>query len=133
MIRKHLIGAIALLLIMGFFSGCGTPEGKDVGEADELTGTFSGPDGYFSFYPEKEVLVSLSEDYLWLLEGKENDHTYGYVFILGNEECSYDKAEAIYLHDGSATFAMINCITEEGKITLLPGGQQILVFERRTD
>ena len=53
-------------------------------------------------------MVCLSDDYLWLLEGQENDQTYGYVFMLGNEEISCDKAEAFYLHDGSDTFAKIN-------------------------
>ncbi len=110
--------------------GCGTPGDKDVGEADELTGAFAGHAGYLSFYPDGEVLVSLSDDYVWLLEGKENDQTYGYVFILGNEEISYDKAEAFCLHDGSDTFAKINCRTETDKIIHLPGDENEAVFER---
>jgi hypothetical protein len=88
---------------------------------------------YLSFYPDKEVLVCLSDDYLWLLEGQENDQTYGYVFILGNEVISYDKAEAFYLQDGSDTFAKINCRTEPDKIILLSGDENEAVFERRTD
>ena len=133
MIKRYFTGALALLLITAILSGCGTSEGKDSGEVDELTCAFAGPDGYLSFYPDKEVLVSLSDDYVWLLEGKENDQTYGYVFILGNEEISYDKAEALYLHDGSDTFAKINCRAETNKIILLPGDENEAVFERRTD
>jgi hypothetical protein len=132
-IKKYFVGAFALLLIASILSSCGTSTGKDVGEAAELADVFAGPAGYLSFYPDKEVLVSLSDDYIWLLEGKENDQTYGYVFILGNEEISYDKAEAFYLHDGSDTFSKINCRTETDKIILLPGDENEAVFERRTD
>jgi hypothetical protein len=78
------------------------------------------------------VLVSESDDYVWLLEGKENDQTYGYVFILGNEEISYDKAEAFYLHDGIDTFAKINCRTETDKIIPRSGDKEA-VFERKSD
>ena len=133
MIKKYLTGAFALLLITAILSGCGTSDEKDSSESDELTGAFAGPAGYLSFYPDGEVLVSLSDDYIWLLEGKENDQTYGYVFILSNKEISFDKAEAFYLRDGSDTFAKINCQTETDKIILLPGKENEAVFERRTD
>ena len=133
MIKKYLTGVFALFLIAAVLGGCGASDGKSVGEANELTGAFAGPAGYLSFYPDKEVLVSLSDDYLWLLEGRENDQTYGYVFILGNEAISYDKAEAFYLHDGSDTFAKINCRTETDKIILFLGDENEAVFERRTN
>lgn len=133
MIKNLCMKILILLSITVVLGGCGTPGDKDVGEADELTGAFAGTAGYLSFYPDGEVLVSLSDDHVWLLEGKENDQTYGYVFILGNEEISYDKAEAFYLHDGSDTFAKINCRTETDKIILLPGNENEAVFERRTD
>lgn len=133
MIKNLCMKIFILLLITVFLGGCGASAGKDAREADELTGAFAGPAGYLSFYPDREVLVSVSDDYIWLLEGKENDQTYGYVFILGNEEISYDKAEAFYLHDGSDTFAKINCRTETDKIILLPGKENEAVFERRTD
>ncbi len=122
-----------MFLIAAILGGCGASDKKDVGEATELADVFAGHAGYLSFYPDKEILVSLSDDYVWLLEGKENDKTYGYVFILGNEEISYDKAEAFYLHDGSNTFAKINCRTETDKIILLPGNENEAVFERRID
>jgi hypothetical protein len=67
------------------------------------------------------------------LNGRENNHTYGYVFILGNEEISYDKAEAFYLHDGNTTFVMISCLTDKDNITLLPGDQRKTAFERQTE
>ncbi|MGI6513970.1 MAG: hypothetical protein ACOX3D_06385 [Syntrophomonadales bacterium] len=133
MIKKYFAGAFALLLIAAILLGCGPSDGKSVGEPEELTGVFAGPAGYLSFYPDKEILVSLSDDYIWLLEGKENDQTYGYVFIHGNEEISYDKAEAIYLHDGKDTFARIICLASKDKIVLLPGNENEAVFERRTD
>ena len=131
--KKYLTGVFALFLIAAVLGGCVASDEKDVGEAAELADVFAGPAGYLSFYPDKEILVSLSDDYVWLLEGKENDKTYGYVFILGNEEISYDKAEAFYLHDGSNTFAKINCRTETDKIILLPGNENEAVFERRID
>jgi hypothetical protein len=133
MIKKFCMKTFILLLITVILGGCGVPDGKDVGEADELTGAFAGPAGYLSFYPDREVLVSLSDDYVWLLEGKENDHTYGYTFILSNEKISYDKAEAFYLNDGKDTFAKINCLTEKNKIVLLPGNENEAVFERKSD
>jgi|LSQX01.3.fsa_nt_gb hypothetical protein len=37
MIKRYFTGALALLLIMAILSGCGTSEGKDSGEVDELT------------------------------------------------------------------------------------------------
>jgi hypothetical protein len=92
--RVHLAGVFALFLMTAVLGGCGTSGGKDAEEATELAGVFAGSAGYLSFYPDQEVLVSLSDDHVWLLKGKENHKTYGYVFILGNEEISYDKAEA---------------------------------------
>lgn len=133
MIKKHLTGVFALFLIAAVLSGCGGSNGKNDGKANDLTGAFVGSAGYLSFYPDKEVLVSLSDDYIWLLEGKENDQTYGYVFILGNEAISYDKAEAFYLHDDNKTFARINCRTETDKIIFLPGNENEAVFERRSN
>lgn len=109
MIKNLCMKIFILLLITLFLGGCGASDEKDARVADELTGAFAGPAGHLSFYPDREVLVSVSDDYVWLLEGKENDQTCGYIFILGNEEISYDKAEAFYLHDGSDTFAKTNC------------------------
>ena len=79
MIKNLCMKILILLSITVVLGGCGAPGDKDVGEADELTGAFAGPAGYLSFYPDGEVLVSLSDDHVWLLEGKENDQTYGYV------------------------------------------------------
>lgn len=134
MIKKSCMRIFFILLITVILGGCGASDGKVVvGEADELTGAFAGPAGYLSFYPDGEVMVSLSDDYIWLLEGKENDQTYGYTFIQGNEKISYDKAEAIYLNDGKDTFAKINCLADKDKIVLLPGHENEAVLERRTD
>ena len=133
MIKKYLTRGFALFLIAVFLGGCGASDEKSIGEASDLRGTFASSAGHLSFYPDKEVLVSLSDDYLGLLEGRENDQIYGYVFILGNEEISYDKAEAFYLHDGSDTFSKIHCRTETDRIILLPGNENEAVFERRSD
>jgi len=92
--KKYLTGVFALFLIAAVLGGCVASDEKDVGEAAELADVFAGPAGYLSFYPDREVLISLSDDYVWLLEGMENDQTYSYVFILGNEEISNGKAEA---------------------------------------
>ena len=133
MCKKVLITAFVFLLITGTLAGCGDKGGKSGETVEELSGAFVGEAGSLSFSEGGKVHVSLENDALRLLEGRENDQTYGYVFILGNEEISYDKAEAFYLHDGSDTFAKINCRTETDKIILLLGDENEAVFERRTN
>lgn len=133
MCKKSLITALVFLLITGTLAGCGDKSGKSGETAEGLSGTFVGEAGSLSFSEGGEVYVSLENDALWILEGRENEQSYGYVFILGNEMVSYDKAEAFYLHDGKDTFARIVCRTEKDKIILRSGDKNEAVFERRAD
>ncbi len=131
--KKALITTLIFLLITGALAGCGDRGGKSEETVEELSGTFVGEAGSLSFSEGGKVHVSLENDALWILEGRENEQTYGYVFILGNEMISYDKAEAFYLHDGRETFARIVCRTEKDKIILRSEDKNEVVFERRTD
>ena len=95
MVNKRLFAGLLLFLITAlFFAGYGKSPGNKDKETvrEELTGSFSGTAGCLSFYQGGSVLVNLSEDYVWLLEKEENNQTYGYVFIHGNEKTTFNKA-----------------------------------------
>lgn len=136
MIKKILTVGLVLALAITLLAGCGESDGGEKQaqkQAEELSGKYSGDGGSLSFYPEGEVLVSFSDDFVWVLNGKENNKTYGYAFVKENEVTSYDKAEYLYLTDGKNSFAFINCIAEKDKITLYPGKSHETVLERVTD
>lgn len=132
MYKKLFTGLLLILMTAVCLAGCGDSSGKTGhGTAWELIGTFCGPAGSLIFYEGGEVLVNLSDDYVWFLEEKENNRVYGYVFIHRNEKSSYDIAEYIFFHDNMDTFAKLNCLVENDKIVLYPGGESEAVFERQ--
>lgn len=96
---------------------------------EDPVGMFTGSSGSLTFLPDKKVTVNVTEDALWVLEGRQNEQTYGYVFILGNAMISYDKAEFFYLHDEKDTFARIVCRVDGDKIILRGEGTEA-VFEK---
>jgi len=120
---------LILVFIILFFAQFMASEKPASSPEKKLTGVFSGTAGSLNFIEERKVSINLSENFAYILNGRENNQTYGYVFILGNEEISYEKAEAFYLNDGSAVFAMISCITKEDSITFLLEDKKTAVFE----
>ncbi|NLZ27338.1 MAG: hypothetical protein GX887_00050 [Firmicutes bacterium] len=124
-----------MLIAVAFLPGCKDPGNKEyfAEYPEELLGSFVGPAGTLCFYPDEEVLVNLSDEYHYLLEGKENNQIYGYVFIRGNEKTSYYESEAFYLHDGKDTFARIDSTADKDKIVFILGNGKKALFERQSD
>ncbi|MEA4816418.1 MAG: hypothetical protein VB120_06140 [Lachnospiraceae bacterium] len=124
-----------IILFFAIFAQYATSDIKPNKTAEkELTGLFSGTSGSLIFSEGKKVSVSLSDDFVYILNGRANNQTYGYVFILGNEEISYERAEAFYLNDGSVVFSMVSCTTEKDKITfLLEDKKKPFLKEQRID
>jgi|GEM_PF-1778776 hypothetical protein len=136
LISKPIAYLLLLFLVPAvFLPGCKDPGNKEyfAEYPEELLGSFAGPAGTLYFYPDEKVLVNLSDEYLYLLEGKENNQIYGYVFIRGNEKTFYYESEAFYLHDGKDTFAMINSTADKDKIIFILGNGEKALFERRSD
>jgi hypothetical protein len=92
-------------------------------------------DGAEDYWDSGFVLVELAADAEYLLEGRENNTVYRYVFGLNNLPAPYDRADDFQLSNGEEWFA--NChshyrIWSDVSLRLTPyllEGEQ-LIFER---
>ena len=101
------------MLTMSLLAGCGGQK--------ELIGEFTGDGGTMTFSQDGKVQMDLSEDLVWILNGKENNSIYTCTFMKDNKVVSYEEAEYLYLGNGTNTFAYINWKMENDKIILYPG------------
>ena len=118
---RTLCAVLAGALTLIGAAGCGIlyPQSKEEPPVSKETGPLVGEfvteggskltftdDGVSDYWDTGYVLVELADDAEYLLEGRENNKTYRYLFGIRNEPAPYDVADAFSLLDGAEKFAM---------------------------
>ena len=124
--KKGLFPLAALLLLVLTLTGCI----KTNGQSEGFSGVYSGECGTLAFSEIDTILVNFSDEHVWSLNGKANNATYGYTFVKGNKETTFDKAEYLSLHEGGTLFVLIECSVSRDKIILYPDGPNETVLYR---
>ena len=144
--RKRIIFSLIIVLMLCSLTGCGYNGNKppDSKVATPLVGEFVTVGGSKLTFTDDgdedlstgNVLVELSNDTEYLLEGRENNIVYRYIFSMNNLPANYDVADDFQLSNGDEWFAMCHSrYTGNGEFILkpyLPSGDEI-IFERVVD
>ena len=147
MLKKIIFGFIAALLLCGL-TGCGIlfPQSTEKPPETKASGPLAGEfvteggskltfieDGVDDYRDSGYVLVEFAPDAEYLLEGRENNKVYRYVFGIRTMPAPYDVADDFQLSNGGEWFANCHSIyTVQGGLLLdpySPEGDE-LKFER---
>jgi len=134
--KKALSIILAITFTLSALTGCGiirpqsTEKPPETRETKPLTGEFVTEggskltfveDGVSDYWDTGYVLVEFAADAQYLLEGRENNTTYRYVFSKHNLPAPYDVADDFQLSTGEEWFANCQSIyTAYGDLLLDP-------------